>query len=222
MQVLNTYSISPYKLNYNHPNKEVKKRVKHLFHILDNIILEKRKNDIYILSNEYIKLLNDEIFFKELERINKNIDLFDKYQKLFYVLIKYKFFKDNDSIRSDNSIIIFISLSLTKFINNSQNRFYYILQNIPNFDTFNDILDQIWEKYNYNIIHFIVTYGVFPYIIQPVFDYRRICTHCDKISNVTFIRCYGCRVFYYCSNLCQNRDYNNHKKICPNIYPDFI
>lgn len=218
MQVLNTYNIDPKKLRYKHPNKLVYKRVTKLFDLLDEIILNNSIKDLFIISKEYVKLLEKDSFLKSIKNINSNKEEFDKYQQLFYVLIKHKYFSSNDSIDATNDIVVFISLSLYKFINNEKNNFLKVIDEIPKIDVIDDIVEELWNKYNSELVHFIVTYAVFPYLLEPVFDYRRICSHCNKISNVTFIKCFGCRLFYYCSNLCQNRNFNIHQKICPNIY----
>lgn len=218
MQVLNTYRIDAKKLNYNHPDKNVYNKVKRLFSILDEIILEKSISALHILSGTGIQLLNKENFEAGLRRINADADEFDKLQHMYYVLIKHKYFCINNSMESNNTIIIFITRSIVKYIDNDKERFLDMMDRLPMFYTFESVVDQLWEKYNEHIMHFIVVYGIFPYLFSTILDHRRICTYCGKVSNVTFIRCYGCRVTHYCSNLCQHYDHKDHKKICINIY----
>lgn len=62
MQVLNTYRINTNTFNYTHSNKIVYKRMRQLFNVLDDIILEKSKKHFHILSGHVIKLLECENF----------------------------------------------------------------------------------------------------------------------------------------------------------------
>lgn len=218
MQVMNTYGIDANKLNYKHSNKIVFNRVRLLFNLLDDIILGKTIDDLNILSGESLGLLNKEMFESMTNKILKDTDLFDKYQNLFYILIKHKYFQSKNFIDNNNVIVTFISESLVKYINNDIDRFMEVMNKLPKFESFDEIKYQFWNKYNEKIMNFIVTYGVFPFLIEPVFDHRRICSFCGKVSDVTFIRCFGCRIFHYCSNLCQYRNFMIHKKICPNIF----
>jgi hypothetical protein len=219
VRIMDSISIDPNKLNYVNSDIKVFNRVKKLFQLLDEIILGKSKSELHIISKDYLKLLNEDIFETNLKRINQDKALFNKYQILYYTLIKYKHFNTNNTIGIKNNTVIFIVNSLNKYINNISERFFEVIKKIPRFDILDDdIINQLWEKFDDRIMHFIVTYCVFPYITEPIFDYRRICSYCNKVSDVTFIRCYGCRIIHYCSNLCQYKDYKSHKNICLNLY----
>lgn len=215
---MNTYSIDANKLNYSHPNRQVYNRVKKLFSLLDDVILDKTKYDLHIISREYMQLLNKDYFQNSLCNLNIDVDAFDKFQSLYYILIKHKHFQDNNP-ESNNTLIIFFTKSLIKYIGNNGDRFFDIMRRLPKFDTFNnEVAYQLWDRYNEYIMYFIISYGVFPYLIEAIFDHRRICTKCGKISDEADIRCHNCRVFYYCSITCQRNDHTYHKKICPNVY----
>lgn len=218
MKVFNTISIDAHKLNYYHPDKKVYNKVICLFKILDEIILGKSISNLYILSGTGLKILDKKNFEIGIRHINNDKDLFDKFQQLYYIVIKHKYFCKNDSMESNNTIIIFITRSLVKYINEDRSRFIDMMDRLPMFDTFDSIVNRLWEKYTEHIMHFVVSYGIFPFLISSIFDHRQLCTYCGKISNIFYIRCIGCGVTFYCSNLCLFRDLKNHKKICINIY----
>lgn len=224
MQIMNTYSINPKKLVYKHPNKIVVKRVTHMFNILDIIILGKSINETHVISGDDVKLLQNNEFESKLNRINLDSDLFDRYQSICYILIKNKYFNaanfmDKNYIFDDNNnIIIFFTRSVIKFIENDQSKFNYVMNKLPLQKVFELNVEILWKKYNIYLMHQILIKYMLTYIYESIYDYRKICTYCKKISDVTFIRCINCRVTNYCSNICLFYDMKEHKKICLSIY----
>lgn len=218
MQILNTYRIDPKKINYYYPDDTVNIHVKKLFTVLDKIILGKSIKHTHILSGDGLKWLNEPDFEDMIYRINTDKELFDKYQSIFYILIKHKYFYINNYMENKNMIILFISKSIVKYINNDRSKFMYIMDELPMYSIFTDVLDQLWRKYNEHIIYFVTKCAIFPYLFESISDRRKVCAFCGKNSNVTFIKCYKCRVTHYCSNLCLFIDSKNHEKICPNIF----
>ena len=216
MQILTTYKLDPFKIKYKHSNKLVNKRVKQLFSVLDEIILGKTINDLHILTHK--ELLDTDYFNNELYLVNNSYDAFIKYQSLFYILIKSKYFHLSNTIDYDNNIFIFITKSIVHYIGEDWKKYMKIIKTLPISDLFDSSFTQIWEKFDERIMHFIIIKGMIPFILFPSFDYRKICSLCGKISNVTFIRCIGCKVTNYCSNTCQFYDLKNHKKYCISIY----
>lgn len=208
------YRIDAKKLCYININDSIYNRVKILFNVLDKIILGKSINDIHIVSGNKLKLLYQQYFETELRNAFNDEELFDKYQILYYVLLKHKFFCVSDSVESNNTVTIFISKSLAKYINNDKDKFIEIMTTMPLSGVYNELLNELWDIYNENLIHYIVTHDMFPYIVRPVFDNRKICTYCRRYTNITFIKCYRCRITHYCSNFCLYKDRDDHKRLC--------
>lgn len=216
--MMNTYRMNTKKIYYFSVNKFVCERIKQLFDLLDDIVLEKTISDLHILSKNFLCLLDKDKFNDKLSQINMNDMDFIKLHQIFYILIKSKYFQLFDNFEE---ISIFISKILINYINNGKDKFYYVMDKIPMFFIYKENIDKLWEKYNDYLIYFIVMYVVFPFIINPIFNHSRICSNCGKMSDVTFVRCYECRMFNYCSNICQSKNRKDHKKICPEIFNIF-
>lgn len=213
--ILYTHKIDAKKINRCSSNILVYNRVKKLFSVLDKIILGKSINDLHILSKDGLYLLDKNVFEFKLRQINRDDNLFNKFQSIIYILLKSKYFHYENNIQE---VITFITKSIIKYINGNRYLFFDVMNELPKLNIFDDLLDILWYKYNDYLVYFIVSYCVYPYLTEPIFDHKRVCTYCGKISNVTFIKCYGCRAFYYCSNICQSRDKKTHVKICPDIF----
>lgn len=208
------YQIDAKKLNYHHYDNNVLLKVKQLFSALDKIILGKSILDVHIISGDKLKLLERNQFETELRQSQIDIELFNKYQMLYYILIKHKYFCVNPSIESNNTITIFITRSVVKYIENDKDKFVEMLVALPLSGIYNSLIDELWDMYDENVMHYIITHDMFPYIIRSVYDKRKICTYCGKYTNVTFVKCYRCRSTHYCSNWCLYRDQEDHLRRC--------
>jgi hypothetical protein len=183
-----------------------------LIKLFDKIVLNNRCDDVDILSGEFVSLLDPDIFDGHLKTINAISVLFEENFKLYYVLIKFKHFKFTENI------ITFIIKVIYHYINNDKDKFYEVMNNVPHYYFSNETVSNLWKKYDEKILTYIFIYSVFPYILESTYGNKKICSYCSQLTDVDFIRCYECRLFYYCSNSCQRNDYWRHKKTCIHIY----
>lgn len=211
MSVLNTFRIESKRFNYTHYDKQLVERLKKLIKLLDHIVLKNNYNDLHILTGEYMNLLYSITFDINLRISNNNTDAFNKYYELYYILIKYKHFRFSDTVKR------FISSIIVKYIENNITRFFEVMSKIPHCLS-DEIVNHISKIYSARSMNYIIIHNVFPYIIESVYNNQKKCEYCKQVTKIDFIKCYECRMIYYCSNACQRNDYARHKKICLKLY----
>lgn len=210
MQILYTYRLSnEYKENNN--------LIRQIINLLDEIILV-NKDEIHILSRKGLRLLDKKCFEHNLYYIFLNPKEFMDTQILYYVLIKSIYLNMTNSRHINNMILKFITKSLIYYIGKDKTKFMYVITELPLLNVFNNVLEELWNNYTPELMQLILQFHVFPYIGLNILDYRKICSHCNKLTKVNFVRCYKCRLIHYCSNFCQYKHNKSHKKTCLNLF----